>query len=569
MEERIWHQHYDPGVPITLEYPKVALGDFLTKAVEKYADRPAIRFMGSEMDYRQLDKTAGRFAAALQGLGVAKGDRVSVFMANSPQTVIAYEAIWRIGAVAVPSNPLYTASEFAHQASDAGSKVVVCLSMMYDRVLKALPKTDLEHIVVTNIKEYFPPFLKALFTLAKEKSGGHRVDLSGEPKAVWMQDLIEGAPTAPKPVGVDTEDLAVLMYTGGTTGVPKGVMLSHRNMVANCRQLQAVSAGLREAEEIMISALPLTHSYAMTVCMNHSIDRGYLQVIVPDARDIKALLSTIHKERATLLPGVPALYAALGNHPGIIKGKYDLTSIAQCVSGAAGLPPEVQRKFEELTGGKVVEGYGLSETSPVTHVNPLNGGRNGTIGVPMPDTDAVIMDEDAETKIMEPGERGVLCVRGPQVMSGYWHQPEETAGTLRVHDDGLTWLHTGDVAVMEEDGFFRIVDRKKDMILAAGGLNVYPREVEDVLYEHPAVREAGVIGVPVDSTDQRAKAFVVVDPEMPADADELIDFCRERLAKFKVPKQVEFRDELPKTFVGKILRRELAEEERRSQQEGS
>ncbi|MBU1228029.1 MAG: long-chain fatty acid--CoA ligase [Actinobacteria bacterium] len=568
MEERIWHQHYDQGVPTSLEYPDLALGDLLTKAVDRYPDRPAIRFMGSEMNYRQLGETVDRFSAALQGLGVVKGDRVSVFMANCPQTVIAYEAIWRIGGVAVPSNPLYTAAEFAHQAADSGSKVVVCLSMMYDRVLTALPGTELEHIVVTNIKEYFPPILKVLFTLVKEKSGGHRADLSGEPRAVWMRDLMAAARPGPEPVSVRTDDLAVLMYTGGTTGVPKGVELSHRNLMANCRQLQAVSPGLREAEEIMISALPLTHSYAMTVCMNHSIDRGYLQVIVPDARDIKGLLETIHKERATLLPGVPALYSALGNHPGVIAGKYDLTSVAQCVSGAAGLAPEVQRRFEELTGGKVVEGYGLSEASPVTHVNPLGGGRNGTIGVPMPDTDAIIVDEDAEATLMAPGERGVLCVRGPQVMSGYWNQPEETADTLRVHDDGHTWLHTGDVAVMSEDGFFTIVDRKKDMILAAGGLNVYPREVEDVLYEHPAVREAGVIGVPIGSTDQRVKAFVVVDSEMPVEAQELIDFCRERLARFKVPKHVEFLDELPKTFVGKILRRELAAAELlREQQE--
>jgi len=569
MEERIWHQHYDPDVPVSLDYPDLALSDLLSTTAERRGERPAIRFMGSDMSYRELDDTVDRFAAALQDLGVSPGDRVSVFMANCPQTVIAYEAIWRIGGVAVPSNPLYTAAEFGHQASDAGATVVVCLSMMFDRVIKALPETPLEHIIVTNIKEYFPPVLKMLFTVAREKKGGHRADLSGMAQAVWMEDLIAAAPAVPDPVEVGAEDLAVLMYTGGTTGVPKGVRLTHRNLVANCRQLQAVSPGLREAEEIMISALPLTHSYAMTVCMNHSIDRGYLQVIVPDARDIKGLLKTIHKERATLLPGVPALYAALGNHPGVIKGKYDLTSIVQCVSGAAGLPPEVQRRFEDLTGGKVVEGYGLSETSPVTHVNPLGGGRNGTIGVPIPDTDCVIVDEDSELEEVTPGERGVLCVRGPQVMSGYWNQPEETAGTMRVHADGHTWLHTGDVAVMEADGFFRIVDRKKDMILAAGGLNVYPREIEDVLYEHPSVVEAGVIGVPVGGTDQRAKAFVVVDPDAPVGSDDLIEFCRERLARFKVPKQVELRDELPKTFVGKILRRELAEQEQRRQQEES
>lgn len=566
MEERIWHRHYDPNVPTGLEYPDATLGDFLTAAVERWGGRPAIRFMGGEMDYRALDAAARRFAAALQGLGVGKGDRVSVFMANCPQTVIAYEAIWRAGAVAVPSNPLYTAAEFGHQAADAGARVVVCLSMMYDRVVTALPRTQIEHVVVTNIKEHFPPMLRALFTLLKEKGGGHRADLSGEPRAVWMRDLMAAAPADPTPVEVSPDDLAVLMYTGGTTGVPKGVMLTHRNMVANCRQLQAVSPGLTPGAEIMVSALPLTHSYAMTVCMNHSIDRGYLQVIVPDARDIKGLLKTIDNERATLLPGVPALYAALGSHPGVVGGKYDLTSISQCVSGAAGLPPEVQRRFEDLTGGKVVEGYGLSEASPVTHVNPLGGGRNGTIGVPIPDTDSVVVDEETETRVLGAGERGVLCVRGPQVMRGYWNQPGETAATLRAHDDGNVWLHTGDIAVMSEDGFFSIVDRKKDMILASGGLNVYPREIEDVLYEHPSVREAGVIGVPVGGTDQRSKAFVVVDPEHPVTAEELIAFCAERLARFKVPKTIEFRDELPKTFVGKILRRELAEEERRRQQ---
>jgi len=569
MEDRIWHQHYDPEVPISLEYPDSTLADMLTATTGKYGDCPAIHFMGSEMTYSELDAAADRLAAGLQSLGLGKGDRVSVFMANCPQTVIAYEAIWRIGGVAVPSNPMYTAAEFARQAVDAGSRAVVCLSMAYDRVHEAIGRTSLEHVVVTNIKEHFPPVLKALFTLLKEKSGGHRADISGDPRAVWLNDLMQRAPAHPEPVDTDPDDLAVLMYTGGTTGVPKGVMLSHRNMVANCRQIQAISSGLREAGEIMVSALPLTHSYAMTVCMNHSIDRGYLQVIVPDARDIKALLKTIAREKATLLPGVPALYAALGNHPGVAKGKYDLTSISQCVSGAAGLPPEVQRRFEEVTGGRLIEGYGLSETSPVTHANPLGGGRIGSIGVPLPDTDCVIMDEDAEVTEVAPGERGVLCIRGPQVMSGYWDQPGETAEALRTHGDGLTWLHTGDVAVMDPDGYFRIVDRKKDMILAAGGLNVYPREVEDVLYEHPSVREAGVIGVPVGGTDQRAKAFVVIDPDDPVSDSEIIAFCAERLARFKVPKQVEFRDELPKTFVGKILRRELADEERRREQEES
>jgi long-chain acyl-CoA synthetase len=312
----------------------------------------------------------------------------------------------------------------------------------------------------------------------------------------------------------------------------------------------------------MLTALPLTHSYAMSVCMNHSIDRAYTQVLIPNARELGDVLKAIDKHKVTLFPGVPALYAALANHKDVASGKFDLSSIKQCLSGAAGLPPEVQKRFQDLTKGRLVEGYGLSEASPVTHANPLGGpDRSGTIGVPFPDTDCRIVDEETETQILGPGERGVLAIHGPQVMMGYWGKEGETAETLRTDDSGKVWLHTGDIAVMDEDGYFHIVDRKKDMILAAGGLNVYPREVEDCLYEHPAIAEVGVIGIPPGGTDQRAKAFVVLREGASATEEELIEFCRERLARFKVPKAVEFRDELPKTFVGKVLRRELAQEE--------
>ena len=310
--------------------------------------------------------------------------------------------------------------------------------------------------------------------------------------------------------------------------------------------------------------LPLTHSYSITVSMNHSIMQGYTQLIIPDARDLVSVLKVIDAHRPTVFPGVPTLYAALSRHRHVASGKYDISSIDYCISGAAALPPEVQRHFQAVTGARLVEGYGLSEASPVTHCNPLGEADHiGSIGVPLPGTDACIVDEDAETELVPPGERGVLCVRGPQVMQGYWNMPEETALALRTHDDGQVWLHTGDVAVMDDTGLFRIVDRKKDMILAGGGFNVYPREIEDVLYEHPAVREAGVIGVPVGGQDQRVKAFVVVDGEV--EADELIEFCRERLARYKIPREIVFRDELPKTFVGKVLRRELMAEEEAAQ----
>jgi long-chain acyl-CoA synthetase len=567
MEARPWHRYYDPGVPTTLDYPDINLTDLLKDSAARFPDKPALLYFGRTLSFRELDLLSDRLAAGLQEMGVAKGDRVSVFLPNCPQTVLAYEAIWKAGAVAVPANPLYTADEFAHQTSDAGSRVAICLTLNYPRVRQARPRTPLEQVIVTSVKEYFPPLLRALFTLAKERKGGHRVDISGDADTHWLADVIAAAPQDPQPVAVAPTDLAVLMYTGGTTGLPKGAMLTHRNMVCNSRQGQAWSTGLVAGSEIMLTALPLTHSYAMTVAMTHSIDRGYTQVIVPDPRDLKGLLQAIDRYRPTLLPGVPALYAALANHPLVQRKKYDLTSIKQCMSGAAGLPPEVQRRFQEVTGGRLVEGYGLSEASPVTHANPLaTQDRIGTIGIPFPDTDCRIVDEETETRDLGPGERGVLCVAGPQVMAGYWRRPEETAATLIPDESGTVWLHTGDVAIMDEDGFFHIVDRKKDLILAAGGENVYPREIEDVLYQHPAVAEAAVIGVPPHSPDQRLKAFLVLRPGTHATEEDIIEYCRTHLARFKVPKFVEFRETLPKSFVGKVLRRELsAEEEQRLQ----
>jgi long-chain acyl-CoA synthetase len=562
MEPRPWHLHYDPGVPTSLDYPDITLPHLLSRSASRYPNRPALVFFNHAVSFSELDALSDRLAAALQGMGIGRGDRVSVFLPNCPQTVISYEAIWKAGAVAVPANPVYTAAEFAHQTADAGSRIAICLTLNYPRVRQARPKTGLEKVLVANIKEYFPPLLRFLFTVAKERKEGHRVDISADADTLWFQDAIAAAPEHPEPVAVEPDDLAVLMYTGGTTGLPKGAMLTHRNLVANSLQGEAWSVGLTEGGEVMLTSLPLTHSYAMTVCMNHSIGRGYTQVIVPDPRDIVGLLKVIDRQRPTLVPGVPALYAALANHPAVLAGKFDLTSIKQCMSGAAGLPPDVQRRFQEVTGGRLVEGYGLSEASPVTHANPLGSGdRIGTIGIPFPDTDCRIVDEATETQVLGPGERGVLCISGPQVMQGYWKRPDETAATLISDPDGTVWLHTGDVAVMDPDGFFHIVDRKKDLILAGGGLNVYPREIEDVLYEHPAVGEVGVIGVPPNSPDQRVKAFIVLKPGAAATVEELQDFCRERLARFKVPKFIEFRESLPRTFVGKVLRRELAAEE--------
>ena len=562
METQPWHQHYDQDVPPTLSYPAVPVHELLNNTTARFPDNTAIIFYDNKLTYRQLNTLVDKFAAGLQHLGLKKGDRVAVYMANCPQSVIAYYAILRAGGIVVPSNPLFVAREFEHQANDSGARIAICLSLLYPRVKQARPNTQLEHVIVTNVKEYFPGLLKFLFTLTREKKDGHRVDISGDTNTYWLQDILNSAPDKPTPVDIKPEDTAVLMYTGGTTGVPKGAQLTQHNVVANAVQTATWMVGTTEGKDVILTALPLTHSYAMTVCMNHAVYRAFAQILIPNPRELDRLLGTINKHKPSLAPGVPTLYMAINNYPDV--GKYDLKSIKACISGAAGLPPEVQEEFQRITGGKLVEGYGLSEATPVTHCNPIvSGGRIGTIGVPLPDTDCKIVDADTETETLGAAEPGVLCISGPQVMKGYWGMPTETANVLRQDETGKVWLHTGDVAEMSEDGYFRIVDRKKDMILAAGGYNVYPREIEDVLYEHPKVMEAAAIGVPVGGSDQRAKVFIVLRPGETATEEEILEFCNERLAKYKVPKSVEFREDLPKTMVGKILRRELMEEEAR------
>lgn len=563
---RSWHAHYEAGVPTSVSWPDVPLDHLLRRAAARYPDRPALTFFDRSLSYREVDELVDRLTAGLQAKGFRPGDRVTVFMPNCPQLVIAYEAVWRAGGVVVPANPMYTSAEFAHQARDAGSRFAFVLSALYERAKRARPETSLEHVIVTNIKEYFTGPMRALFTLAKERREGHRVDLSSEPEASRWKELL--ADSDPSPAAVDPGDLAMLMYTGGTTGVPKGAMLTHRNLMANTYQVLAWAPRAVPGKEVMLTALPLTHSYSVTVGMNHSIAGGYEQVLIPDARDLSGLLKAIDTHHPTFFPGVPTLYSAISRHRQVASGKYDVSSVNFCLSGAAALPPDVQRGFQDLTGGTLVEGYGLSEASPVTHANPLDGSAGvGYIGFPLPDTDCMIVDEETETEPLGPGERGVLCVAGPQVMRGYWNMPQATAEVLRPGADGVVWLHTGDVAVMDETGRFRIVDRKKDMILAAGGFNVYPREVEDALFEHPAVLDAGVIGVPVGGRDQRVKAFVVLATGADVDEADLIAHCRERLARYKVPRMIVFRSELPKTFVGKVLRRELMAEELANQRD--
>jgi long-chain acyl-CoA synthetase len=576
MEPRVWHQQYDANVPPSLEYPPYPVDYFLTESAKKQPDNTAIIFGGmapglgerhSQMSYRRLDELVNRFAAGLQQLGLQQGERVSLYMPNCPQFIIAYYGTLRAGGIVVPSNPLYVARELEHQLNDSGATFVVALSLLYPNVRQIRPKTAVKEVIVTNIKEYFPGLLRTLFTLAKEKKAGHRVDFSGDAGTRWFQEFLAGAPATPQPVEIGPEETAVLMYTGGTTGVPKGAQLTHRNVAANTIQSMTwLLGGTGGSPEVNLTALPLTHSYAMTVCMNLSIFGGHCLVLIPNARDFNHLLNAINVHKPTLLPGVPTLYNAINNHPEVKAGKYDIKSIRTCISGAAALPAEVQEEFQRITGGTLVEGYGLSESSPVALVNPIgSGGQIGTIGVPISDTDAKIVDAATEEEELGPGQAGVLCLHGPQVMKGYWGMTTETANALRTHADGKVWLHTGDIAEMTERGYFRIVDRKKEMILAASGMNVYPRDIEERLYEHPKIMEAAAIGVPVGGTDQRSKVFVVVKSGETVTEEEVIAWCQEGLAKYKVPKYVEFRQELPKSMVGKILRRELMEAEEKKE----
>jgi long-chain acyl-CoA synthetase len=572
--EKPWLNEYDSGVPATIDYPQAPLHQFLLDTAAKYPSKTALIFgnvveplgnalMDAPMTYGRLLELSERFSAALQKLGIKKGDRVAIHLVNCPQFVIAYYGTLMAGGIVVPCNPQYVARELEHQFNDSGAKAVVTLSLTYPTVKEIREKTQVEHVIVANIKEYFPGLLKFLFTVAKEKREGHFQDISGDANTYWFQDLLAQAPAKPEPVEVVPADTAVLMYTGGTTGVSKGAQLTHQNVVANAVQTRWWMWDSKEGEEVMMTALPLYHSYSMTVCMNHTIYLGGSMILIPDPRILDHVLKSINKHKPTLYPGVPALYVAVTNYPEV--GKYDVSTIRACISGAAGLPPEVQEGFERLTGGKLVEGYGLSEASPVTHCNPIYGKRKegSWIGLPVPDTEAAIKDLDTGEKILGVGEIGELCIRGPQVMKGYWNMPTETANTLRAG-----WLHTGDIARMEADGFFQIVDRKKDMILGTGGYNIYPREVEDVLYEHPKILEAAVAGVPLGTErGERVKAYVVLKPGETATEEEIIEYCRENLAYYKVPKFVEFRDELPKTMVGKMLRRVLVEEELKRLQE--
>ena len=551
MTDKIWLKNYDQGVPQTLDYPAVPLPFFLEESARKYPNTACTIFKGARISYSKMNRITDRLAAALVNLGVKKGERVGIFMPNTPQFVMAYFAILKAGGVVVATNPLYTPREIEHQLNDAGVKVMFVMTNFYQRIKGVQPQTGLKTIIATNLKETLPAPLRALFTLASEKKGGHRIDL--QPGDHWVQDLIKSVPSSSKPdVQVTPDDTALFQYSGGTTGVAKGAVALHRNLVANTLQIRGWFVTAEDGRETMLMAIPLFHVYGMVAGMCLGIHLGASLVMVPDPRDLKDVLSNIEIYETTLFPGVPTLYNAINNHPDVKEGKYNLHSIKACISGSAPLLRETKETFEKLTGGKLFEGFGLSEAPTATHCNPLLGAnKTGSIGMPLSDVDVRIISLEDEVTELAQGEVGELVISGPQVMKGYHNMPTETANSLR---DG--WLYTGDIAYMDADGYFFIVDRKKELI-KPGGYQVWPREVEEVLAQNPKILEVGVAGVPDPYRGETVKAWIVLKPGEKATEEEIRSWCKERLAPFKIPSQVEFRSELPRTTVGKLLRREL------------
>jgi long-chain acyl-CoA synthetase len=549
--EKIWLKSYAPGVPEHIDFDDIPLPLALTRTAKKFPDNPALLFQGTTIDYRKLDDLVSRFAAALKGLGVQPGDTVALLMPNLIQTVIAVYGAFRAGAVVAMNNPLYTDPELEHQFNDSSSKFLVSLDLLVPRMINLRQKTGITKIISCHIRDYLPFPLKQLFPFVKKDM--HRKTPAGQ-DLYEFTDLLKANQPISDPHVPAMEDTAVLMYTGGTTGVSKGVQLTHGNLSANCQQGSSWFPTFVDGEEIVIGCLPFFHSFGLTTAMNMAIYSGWANVLIPKPEP-KTILEAIAKYKATYIPAVPTLYNGMINYPDLPK--YSLKSIKGCFSGGAPLPMESIRAFEELTGAQICEGYGLTETSPVTHINPYGGKtKAGTIGVPLPNTEAKLVNVDDYAKeVTELGEPGEICLKGPQVMKGYINRPDETAEALK---DG--WFLTGDIAVMDEEGFFSIVDRKKDMIIS-GGFNVYPRDVDEVLFSHPKIMEACVIGVPDEYSGERIKAFVVMKEGETAEPQEIIDFCKERLVKYKVPKFVEFTDELPKSAVGKILRKELRQME--------
>lgn len=550
MTHKPWLAHYDAGVPHEIAVPPIALPELLANAAREYPDAPAISFYGRTISYAELDALATRFAAALVQAGARPGERVVLVLPNVPQALICYYGALRAGAIVVLTNPLYEAGALIRQVEDAQATSIIALSMFHPLVEQVRARVAFERVIFTNLKEYLPAGQRQLFTLLRQEREGHRVPDEQARRSLWLARMLEGAETQSLPT-LDLDQPAVLLYTGGTTGAAKGVIHTHHSLIANALQTVAWITDAKPGRERILCALPFSHAYGMTACMNVGVTLAAALILLPTF-ETQHVLHAIRRERPTIFPGVPTMYAAIAE----VKNarSYGLASLRACISGAAPLPVEVQEGFERITRARLVEGYGLTEAGPVTHANPLGDPyHHGFIGLPLPSTDAKVVD--MATGVASPaGAIGELLVRGPQIMQGYWNRPIDTAEALL--PDG--WLRTGDLARMDADGFFQVIERRKEMIVA-GTYNIYPRDIEEVLYEHPQVQEAAVAGVPKPEGDAEVKAFVVLRRGEHATPEEILLFLHERLSSYKVPTAVEFLDKLPRSFIGKVLRRALVE----------
>lgn len=570
--QRPWLKHYDPGVPHSLEpYPDIALHDLLRNTARETPDKPSlitstrlplIGRVTSAITFGELERASDAMACALMDMGLKKGDRVALILPNVTAFAIAYYGILKAGGVVAAANPAYPPPRMSHQIADCEAEIVVCLTLFYRMMKQIQPETRVKHVIACNVKEYLHPLARTLFGLAREKKEGHTVE-SLAPGDHWLQDLLQKHDGQVPDVPVSSSDLALFQYTGGTTGISKGAMATHKALIANMLQLIAwfepvQEWGGPEFEEVALGALPLFHVYGIVALLSRAVSAGTPIVLVPNARDIDELVDIIHTHKPTTFSGVPQLFNALSEHPRVRSGEASLKSIQFSTSGSAPLPPNVQRQFEPLTAGRLGEGFGMSETPTATHTNPLTGLiKVGSIGLPLPDIDCRIVSLDDGETDLPVGGVGELLISGPNLMTGYYKMPTETQNVLR-EKDGKVWLYTGDIARMDEDGYFYIVDRKKDMVLI-GGFNVYPTEIEKVLKEHPAVLEVGVAGIghPERDGQETIKAWVVVRPGQQVTEDELIRHCEGFLAPHEVPRRYAFVSELPRTAVGKTLRREL------------
>ena len=556
MDHRPWHRHYDAGVPAELEFESATVIDFLRRAARSFPDRPALVFLNGTLTFAELEDQVERLATALAELGVERGSRVAIMMPNIPQFEIACYATMLLGGIAVPTNPLYTPPEIRHQWRDAGADYAVVMDYIFEqRIRRVRDELPIREYLITSIPEYlrFPVSLLAPFKL-KRTQPPLIAKVAAESHVRPFRKLIEATPrTAPR-VDPPMDDAATLLYTGGTTGVSKGAALTHRNISCNVQQMRAWFGKAEDGKETILCALPLFHSFGFTVVMHLAMRIAATQIMIPNPRDIPAIIRAVQRHRITLFPAVPNHYNAINRYAA--EHQVDLSSIKACNSGSAPLPVDTLERFERLTGARISEGFGLTETSPVTHSNPLYSTRKiGSIGVPLPSTDCRIVDAELGTRDLPAGEVGELIVRGPQTMQGYWERPDATTDMIRGG-----WLYTGDLARMVEDGFCFIEGRKKDMILCSG-FNVYPDEIDRVLAAHPAVLETATIGVPDATRGENPKAFIVLRPGASATPEQLAAYCRDNLAAYKVPRKWEFISELPKSSVLKVLRRELRDRE--------